>query len=99
MDTVIAVPTDDRRTSHAFYSALGLEAVGELAADGLPEPLQFELNPSTKLMLIPRKGFGWVIGDNTVAKAGTSECVFSLVGDVDDWVARARGAGAKIVAE
>jgi predicted lactoylglutathione lyase len=99
MDTVIALPTHDRRTSHAFYSALGLEAAGELAADGLPEPLQFRLNPGTTLMLIPRTGFGWVVGSNTVAEPGTSECLFSLIGDVDDWVSRARGAGAEIVAE
>ena len=41
MNIVISLPTDDRATSHAFYAALGFEAVGELASDGLPEPLQF----------------------------------------------------------
>lgn len=99
MNIVISLPTDDRRTAHAFYSALGLEPVGELADDGLPEPLQFVINAGTNLMLIPRVGFGWVSAGHTVAEPGTSECVLSLTGDVDAIVARARAAGATIVAE
>ena len=99
MNMVISLPIGDRATSHAFYTALGLEAVGELASDGLPEPLQFALNPETNLMLIPRGGFGWVIGANAVAEPGTSECVLSLAGDVDAVIAAARDAGATIVAE
>ena len=93
MDIVISLPIGDRATSHAFYAALGLEAVGELASDGLPEPLQFTLSPGANLMLVPRGGFGWVIGDNAVAEPGTSECVLSLTGDVDALVAAARAAG------
>jgi predicted lactoylglutathione lyase len=99
MDIVFALPTADRATSHAFYSALGFEAVGELGSDGLPEPLQFAINAHTKLMLIPRVGFGWVSADNAVAEPGMSECVLSFTGDVDAVVARAREAGATIVAE
>jgi uncharacterized protein len=99
MDMVISLPIADRATSHAFYTALGLEAVGELASDGLPEPLQFTLNAHTNLMLVPRGGFGWVIGGNGVAEPGTSECVLSITGDVDALVGAARDAGATIVAE
>ena len=99
MDIVISLPIADRATSHAFYAALGLEAVGELADDGLPEPLQFRLSASTHLMLIPRGGFGWVIGGHAVAEPGTSECVLTLSGDVDAIVTTAREAGAQVVAE
>jgi predicted lactoylglutathione lyase len=99
MNMVISLPIGDRATSHAFYSALGLEAVGEVASDGLPEPLQFALNAETNLMLVPRGGFGWVIGDNAVAEPGTSECVLSLTGDVDALIAAARDASATIVVE
>jgi uncharacterized protein len=99
MDIVIALPIADRATSYAFYAALGLQAVGEPASDGLPEPLQFALNAHTNLMLIPRGGFGWVIAGNAVAEAGTSECVLTLNGDVDALIGAARAAGATIVAE
>jgi predicted lactoylglutathione lyase len=94
---VISLPIEDRRTSHDFYRALGYEAVGGLATDGLPEPLQFALNDGVRLMLVPRGGFGWVIGDNEVAGAGVSECVLSLEADVDPLIERARAAGATIV--
>jgi uncharacterized protein len=99
MKIVFALPTADRATSHAFYSALGFEPVGALGGDGLPEPLQFAVNAHTNLMLIPRVGFGWVSAGHAVAQPGTSECVLSLTGDVDAVVARARAAGATIVAE
>src|SRR5690348_4815823 len=99
MHIVISLPIADRATSHAFYAALGLEAVGEPASDGLPEPLQFVLNGDTNLMLVPRGGFGWVIGEHAVAERGTSECVLSLSGDVDALMTAAREAGATVVAE
>ncbi len=99
MKLSISLPIADRRTSHDFYAALGFEAFGELASDGLPEPLQFALGDGASLMLIPRGGFGWVIGDNAVAEPGTSECILSVDGDVDAFVARARAAGATVVAE
>src|ERR1044072_7901982 len=99
MDMVIALPIGDRARSHRFYTALGFEPVGELASDGLPEPLQFALNAHTTLMLIPLGGFGWVTGDNAVAEPGTSECLLSLTGDADAVAATARDAGATIVAE
>jgi predicted lactoylglutathione lyase len=99
MNIVISLPISDRATSHAFYAALGLVAVGEPASDGLPEPLQFVLNDGTKLMLVPRGGFGWVIGEHAVAERGTNECVLALHGDVDALLATARAAGAEVVAE
>ena len=41
MKLSLSLPIADRRTSHDFYAALGFEAFGEIASDGLPEPLQF----------------------------------------------------------
>jgi hypothetical protein len=58
------VPThQNRQVSHAFYTALGFVTVGELGDDGPPEPLQFEISVGLRVMLIPTRGFGWVIGD------------------------------------
>lgn len=105
MPFVIALPTADRRRTHAFYSeALLLQPTGdELADDGLPEPLQFALEPGVNLMFIPTGGFGWVSADHEVAAAGHSECVLSVVAadpvDVDDMTERARRAGAVIKQE
>jgi predicted lactoylglutathione lyase len=101
---LISLPIADRVRSHAFYrDGLGLETVGDVADDGLPEPLIFVVNPLTLLMLIPTGGFGWVIGDHTVAPAGTSECVLGISAATDDDVAqvvdRARAAGATVAKE
>jgi predicted lactoylglutathione lyase len=100
--TIISLATDDRRRSFDFYrDALGLVAIGEPADDGVPEPLQFELGAGVNLMLVPRGGFGWIIGDNVVAERGTSECLLSLSlpseREVDELVERAIGAGATVV--
>ncbi|MET8229675.1 VOC family protein [Micromonospora sp. NPDC005298] len=100
----VCLPIADRPTSYRFYrDGLGLDAVGELADDGLPEPLQFVVNDGLRLMLIPTGGFGWVIGANEVAVRGQSECVLSLgvasTADVDATVERARAAGAEVVTE
>lgn len=101
---LISLPTADRVRAHAFYrEALGLEAVGELADDGVPEPLVFVVNEATRLMLIPTGGFGWVTGDNAVAEPGTSECLLAITasrdGEADAIVERARAAGATVTAE
>ena len=97
---VVSLPTADRRTSFEFYrEVFGVDAVGELADDGIPEPLQFDLNDGMRLMFIPRVGFGWVTGDHEVAERGHSECLLSFAGDADELIARARAAGAEIVAE
>lgn len=95
---VVSLPIADRRTAHAFYTAvLGVDAFGEPADDGVPEPLQFALNEGVHLMLVPRGGFGWVIGANEVAPNGSTECVLGLSGDVDALLERAQAAGATIV--
>jgi uncharacterized protein len=97
---IVSLPIADRQASFRFYGeGLGFEALGEPAGDGVPEPLQFALNDGLRLMLVPRTGFGWVIGDHEVAEPGRSECVLSLNGDVDETIERARRAGARIVAE
>jgi hypothetical protein len=76
---VVSLPIADRRSSCAFYQdVLGLPPTGAPADDGVPEPLQFVLHDGARLMLVPRGGFGWVIGDHRVAPPGNSECVLSL---------------------
>ncbi len=99
---IVSLPIADRRTSYAFYrEGLGLDAIGEPAEDGVPEPLQFSLNDCMRLMLIPTGGFGWVIGGHEVADRGHSECLLGLERDseagVDELVERARQAGAELV--
>lgn len=96
----VCLPIADRQTSFRFYrDGLGFEPVGEVADDGVPEPLQFALNDAVRLMLIPTGGFGWIIGDRDVATARASECVLSLAAvtasDVDEIVSRACDAGAE----
>jgi predicted lactoylglutathione lyase len=101
---LISLPVADRVRACDFYrEGLGLKAIGELADDGVPEPLMFVLNPMTRLMLIPTRGFGWVIGDHLVAPAGTSECVLGIGAstddDVEEIIERARRAGATVAME
>jgi uncharacterized protein len=101
---LISLPVADRVRAHAFYrDGLGLDAIGEPADDGVPEPLMFVLNPTTRLMLVPTGGFGWVIGDHHVAEVGTSECVLGIAATTDDGVKaiveRARNAGATVTTE
>ena len=39
---ILSLPISDRRRAFAFYrEVLALEAIGEVADDGLPDPLQF----------------------------------------------------------
>ncbi|MER7330603.1 MULTISPECIES: VOC family protein [unclassified Micromonospora] len=101
---VVSLPIADRPTSYRFYAeGLGLDAVGEPAEDGIPEPLQFALNDGLRIMLVPTGGFGWVIGSHEVARRGQSECVLSLPAatpaEVAQLVERARSAGAEVVVE
>jgi predicted lactoylglutathione lyase len=97
----VCLPTADRAASHAFYTALGFVATGELGDNGLPEPLQFEISSGLRVMLIPTDGFGWVIGDRELSSRGTHECLI-VIGlgtrsEVDDMMRRARAADAEIV--
>ncbi len=99
---VVSLPIADRPTSYAFYrDGLGLTAVGALADDGVPEPLQFALGEEVHLMLIPTGGFGWVIGDREVAGGDRAECLLSAAAtdpaSVDARCARAEAAGATVV--
>jgi len=99
---VISLPIADRPTSYEFYQrALGLEAVGEIADDGVPEPLQFVVNAGVRVMLVPRGGFGWIVGDGQVSPAGHHECLLVIgaatAGDVVAIVGRAVDAGAEVV--
>jgi predicted lactoylglutathione lyase len=101
---IVALPTADRQVAYAFYKdGLGFEPIGEPADDGVPEPLQFELNEGARLMFIPTGGFGWVTGDHETAAAGTSEVLLSHSADspaeVDATLEQASTAGARIVSE
>lgn len=101
----VALPIDDRVRAMAFYrQAFGFEPVGEPAEDGVPEPLMFLIDQRTVLLLIPRGGFGWVLGDGReLARPGTSECLLGMAvadeREVDDLVERVRGAGGGVLAE
>lgn len=99
---IISFPIADRRTSFDFYTTgLGLSPLGEVADDGIPEPLQFQINDGVQLMLIPSGGFGWVVGNREVASSSQSETFISITADgesgVDDLVKKAQDAGATLV--
>ena len=65
---------------------MALEAFGPLADDGVPEPLQLRLAPGVSLMLIPTGGFGWVAGEDRVARPGANECVLTVYAPDEDGV-------------
>ena len=101
---LVCLPVADRGRAFAFYQqALGLEAIGELADDGVPEPLLFVVNAGVRLMLIPTVGFGWVVGEHDVAPPGSCECVLGITAasdiEVQEIVERARSAGASVATE
>ena len=99
----VCLPIKSRPASHAFYTALGFTTVGELGDDGFPEPLQFEISVGLRVMLIPSRGFGWVIGDRRRSPRNTHECqvVIGLATDaaVDELMHLAHDAGGEIVFE
>ena len=99
----VCLPVVNRAVSHAFYTALGFATTGELEEDGMPEPLRFEISDGMRLMLIPRTGFGWVIGGRKRAHKDTHECLIAIglatEAEVDDLMGRAQAAGADIVME
>jgi predicted lactoylglutathione lyase len=96
--TGISIPISDRRRTHAFYSdGLGLTAAGPIAQDGLPEPLRYDID-GTSVLLIPTGGFHWAIGDRTMANPEAVGCLLTLgvesddeVVDLSDRAARAGG--------
>ena len=100
---MVCLPIADRSVSHAFYTALGFRRSVDPGEDGLPEPLQFQISTGLRLMLIPRGGFGWVIGGRDDSPSGMHEGQI-VVGmptqaDVDAFLRRAREAGAQPVYE
>lgn len=101
----LALPIEERRRAHDFYTqALGLEAFGpEQGGDGLPEPLMLRVNAGLALVLVPTRGFSWVIGAREVAASGLSECLLRIEQESEDavraLVARAESAGAEVVTE
>ena len=80
---------------------MGLETPGELAEDGVPEPLRVQLNQQTALMYVPAGGFGWITGGRPTADPTSSECLLSLqVGsttEVDDIMGRVEAAGGHVM--
>lgn len=101
---VLSLPTGDRGRAYAFFGpgGLGLPTPGDLAEDGVPEPLQVVVNECLTLMLIPTGGFGWTVPDHTVAERGVVECqlslAFSAATEVDAFVVRWRAAGGAVAA-
>jgi predicted lactoylglutathione lyase len=98
---VVSLPIEDRGRSHRFYlDALGLEAFGPVAGDGVPEPLQFRLGSDVALMLVPTGGFGWVVGRD-LAPPDRSEVLLSWSvaspADVEAVLARVVAAGGSVV--
>ncbi len=99
---LISLPIADRQRSFAFYrDALGLEAVGDLADDGVPEPLRVQLNELASVMYVPTGGFGWITSGRPTAPPTSSECLISLQVDtpdeVDGIVGRVEASGGVVV--
>lgn len=99
--TSISLPITDRQRAHDFYATgFGLEALGPLAEDGIPEPLRFDID-GTSVLLIPTGGFNWAIGDRRMTDGQVVGCLMDLVvasdAEVDDIAQRAEAAGATMV--
>lgn len=103
MDTFVtlALPTTDRRAAYDFHRALGHDTPGDLAEDGVPEPLRVALNTGAEVMYIPTGGFGWVTAGLPTAERGTTECLVGVAlagrAEVDAFAARAAAAGGEVV--
>ncbi|MDP9794773.1 putative glyoxalase superfamily protein PhnB [Catenuloplanes nepalensis] len=75
----VSLPITDRQASHDFYSdGFGLPAVGEIASDGLPEPLQFDVGNGVLIILVPTGGFDWAIGERRMADDQAVSTVLEL---------------------
>lgn len=99
--TAISLPISDRANAHRFYTdGLGLFPTGPLGPDGLPEPLRYDID-GTSILLIPTGGFDWAIGDRQLAPADSVGHLVTLGvatdDEVDDIAKRAAQAGATIL--
>lgn len=93
----VTVPVDDLKKSVAFYSALGLSP-----EESDEDHAAFDLD-GVYLVLLDRSEFGVYVegvGHRGAAK-GASETILSYFtdsrGEVDEWLAKAKGAGAGTV--
>ena len=78
-DLVICLPIQDRRRAYEFFTeGMGFLAVGPIAEDGLPEPLQLHVSANVRIMLVPTGGFEAITGGRAIAGAEASECVLTL---------------------
>lgn len=101
--TAISLPITDRRRSHDFYAhTFELEAIGPIAEDGIAEPLRFDMD-GTSLLLIPTGGFTWALGDLEIVRAGQVGCLLTrgvrTDAGVDELAARAAEHGGEVVVE
>ena len=67
-----------RSRAYAFAQGLGLETPGELADDGVPEPLGAAENELASVMYVPTGGFGWITSGRPTAAQLPPECLISL---------------------
>lgn len=99
--TAISLPISDRQRAHDFYTnGLGLEPVGPLGDDNLPEPLRYDID-GTSVLLIPTGGFNWAIADRQLATSNSVGCLVTIGAatddEVDDIFKRAEKAGATAI--
>lgn len=99
--TTISLPIIDRQRAHDFYTdGLGLTPVGPLGDDNLPEPLRYDID-GTSVLLIPTGGFDWAIDGRQLAHGDPVGCLITLAaktdGEVDQIFERAVNAGATAV--
>src|SRR5690349_11113341 len=75
----VGLPIADRARSFAFYQdGLQLPSTGDIAEDGMPEPMQFMVNDHATVVLVPADGFAWVLSGRHLADPASSECVLNL---------------------
>lgn len=99
--TAISLPISDRQRAHDFYTdGLGFEPVGPLGDDNLPEPLRYDVD-GTSVLLIPTGGFEWAIADRQLANPDAVACLITLGAttdnEVDEVFRRAEEAGATTI--
>ena len=100
---VVSLPIEDRRRAHDFYArTFEVESIGPEAEDGIAEPLRFDIDGTTTL-LIPTGGFNWALGDLEMSSNSDIGCLLTRgVADdagVDELAARAADNGGRVVLE